>query len=99
MLYSCLVDADFLDTERFMDPSRARSGYDELSVLLDRLTAYTARWSRPETGLNKPRWDILTACRDGAARPRGLYTLTVPTGGGKQWRPLLLLCAMLSRTK
>ena len=83
MLYSCLVDADFLDTERFMDPSRERGGYDELPVLLDRLTAYTERWSDPRSPLNKTRWDILTACRDGAARPRGLYTLTVPTGGGK----------------
>lgn len=83
MLYSCLVDADFLDTERFMDPARVRGGYDELRVLLDRLNVYAERWSDPKTALNKTRWDILTACRDAAARPRGLYTLTVPTGGGK----------------
>lgn len=66
-----------------MDPARERGGYDALGVLLDRLTAYTARWSEPKTALNRSRWDILTACRDGASRPRGLYTLTVPTGGGK----------------
>ena len=83
MLYSCLVDADFLDTEQFMDPAQKRGGYDALPMLLDRLTKYTERWSAPKTALNRTRWDILTTCRDAAVKRRGLYTLTVPTGGGK----------------
>ena len=83
MLYSCLVDADYLDTERFMAPARERGAYDTLPALLDRLNAYVSRWSDPQTALNKRRWAILSACRDSAASSRGLYTLTVPTGGGK----------------
>lgn len=42
MLYSCLVDADFLDTERFMDGERGRGGYDDLPTLLRRLKEYIA---------------------------------------------------------
>lgn len=44
MLYSCLVDADFLDTERFMDGERGRGGYDDLPTLLRRLKEYIAPW-------------------------------------------------------
>ncbi len=83
MLYSSLVDADYLDTERFMDPAQKRGGYDALPVLLDRLDAFITQWGEPQTELNQRRWAILSACRDSAVSPRGLYTLTVPTGGGK----------------
>ncbi|MCD8098678.1 MAG: CRISPR-associated helicase Cas3' [Lachnospiraceae bacterium] len=97
MLYSCLVDADFLDTETFMQAGSAaevpldgghqpRGDYMSLSVLLDRLTAKTDRWLATDTGstLNRSRNDILRACIEhGEQWPRGLYTLTVPTGGGK----------------
>ena len=84
MLYSCLVDADFLDTEAFMsDASGNRGGYDSLPVLLDRLTAYTRAWFPAKTELNQNRCDILNQCLDAAAQPRGVYSLTVPTGGGK----------------
>ncbi len=86
MLYSCLVDADFLDTEAFMQGHQPRGEYAPLSVLLDRLTAKTDRWLNADTGsvLNRSRNDILRACIDhGKQWPCGLYTLTVPTGGGK----------------
>ena len=53
MLYSCLVDADFLDTERFMDGERGRGGYDDLPTLLRRLKEYIAPWQNPKTALNK----------------------------------------------
>ena len=44
MLYSCLVDADYLDTEAFMAAAPHRGGHDPLSVLLDRLNAYIQPW-------------------------------------------------------
>ena len=47
MLYSCLVDADFLDTERFMNGERGRGGYDDIPTLLARLQAYINRGSSP----------------------------------------------------
>ena len=83
MLYSCLVDADFLDTERFMTGERGRGGYDALSTLLKRLEEYIAPWQNPETELNRLRCKILNTCIDAGSKPKGIYTLTVPTGGGK----------------
>lgn len=84
MLYSCLVDADYLDTERFMDgTSSKRDGYDSLPVLLKRLNAYIRPWFPGNTELNRNRCAILSECLEKAASPRGIYSLTVPTGGGK----------------
>jgi len=87
MLYSCLVDADFLDTEAFMEPERVRyragtCDLAELKIALDRHMAdMTARCD--DTPVNRARHEILNACRTAAPQPPGLFTLTVPTGGGK----------------
>lgn len=84
MLYSCLVDADFLDTERFMSGGTvARGDYDELPVLMERLQAYVRPWFPANTELNEKRCRILERCMGSAEHPQGLFTLTVPTGGGK----------------
>lgn len=84
MLYSCLVDADYLDTESFMtDGERKRGGYDCLPALLNSLDRYTAPWQPPKNDLNKLRCGILGNCMDASQGEKGLYTLTVPTGGGK----------------
>ena len=84
MLYSCLVDGDYLDTEAFMaEAPPQRGGYDALPVLLERLEAYVAPWFPGKTELNRSRCAILTKCMEQATRPRGIYSLTVPTGGGK----------------
>ena len=84
MLYSCLVDADYLDTEAFMD-GRPRSTVDlPMDVLWNRLRAYIAGWFPPEGELNARRCEVLEQCiRQGEAQKPGLFTLTVPTGGGK----------------
>ncbi|MEG2679029.1 MAG: CRISPR-associated helicase Cas3', partial [Oscillospiraceae bacterium] len=84
MLFSCLVDADFLDTEAFMRPGgMTRGAYLPLATLLDRLNAYVAPWLSPNGELNRMRCDVLHACLAGDKLPPGLYKLTVPTGGGK----------------
>lgn len=84
MLYSCLVDADYLDTEAFMAATPpARGEYDTLPALLARLTAYVQPWFPPENELNRNRCAILTQCLQNARAPRGVFSLTVPTGGGK----------------
>jgi CRISPR-associated endonuclease/helicase Cas3 len=87
MVYSCLVDADFLDTERFMDEeeSQWRQGYPSLEILHAKLKAHleqlTAKAST--TPINGHRADILNQCLSAADLPPGLFSLTVPTGGGK----------------
>ncbi|MBN2351551.1 MAG: CRISPR-associated helicase Cas3' [Spirochaetales bacterium] len=87
MIYSCLVDADFLDTEAFIDPERAsqRGKYpslNELKPVLDtHLDALITNASQSE--INKHRASILKECRASAEKEAGLFSLTVPTGGGK----------------
>lgn len=85
MLFSCLVDADFLDTEAFMQPERTiRGRYDAINDLLTKLDRHIAPWlENPKNPLNAKRSDILQRCMDAAVLEPGLYTLTVPTGGGK----------------
>lgn len=85
MLFSCLVDADYLDTEAYMSHGDVARGYDaEFSQLIFRLRAYVAPWlEKAEGPVNAKRNELLLQCLAGAERPRGLYTLTVPTGGGK----------------
>lgn len=85
MLFSCLVDADYLDTEAFMSGGAVRRGGTEpMEELLARLREYTAPWlSHSSSEINRMRSDLLRCCLHGGEQPRGLYTLTVPTGGGK----------------
>jgi len=84
MVYSCLVDADFLDTEAFLDQERSklRRGYPSLETLWHRLLEYTKRF-RADSEINRLRADILGACIEAGARPPGFFSLSVPTGGGK----------------
>ena len=83
LLYSCLVDADYLDTEQFMQGDMPRGTGDSLETLLTRLQTRLNEWDNPTSELNKLRQQILRACISAAANPKGIYTLTVPTGGGK----------------
>jgi len=87
MLFSCLVDADFLDTEAFMDGDKAaaRSGYLDIADLIDRFDKHMAALAANanNTPVNTIRANILRQCRKRAALPPGLFSLTVPTGGGK----------------
>lgn len=83
MLYSCLVDADFLDTERFMNGDRGRGRYDGIETLLNRLEIHIAKWKVPKTELDRLRCEILDTCLEKGCEPKGVYTLTVPTGSGK----------------
>lgn len=92
LLHSCLVDADYLDTERYMDPSTsllraAVPGIDEVyrRFLIAR-QQFTA--SRPDNPINRIRSDVLHRCLDAAKGDRGFYRLTVPTGGGKTFASL-----------
>ncbi|MGR7995099.1 hypothetical protein [Xanthobacter sp. ZOL 2024] len=89
MLFSCLVDADFIATERFYARATgtpvARGGHRALSDLRDRLRTFMAetRAGAAPTPLNALRADILAHALDKAALSPGLFSLTVPTGGGK----------------
>lgn len=89
MLFSALVDADYLDTETWYAEVDGRSserrngpGLDQLLERLDsHLIALSARAS--PTDVNRLRQQVLTHARQVASQRPGLFTLTVPTGGGK----------------
>ena len=100
MLYSCLVDADYLDTEAFYlkleNKAVERGGYPNLNALQHNFNQFINKFRRriaqaPEqteaekrnATLNRLRSEILDHTVEEAAQPQGLFTLTVPTGGGK----------------
>lgn len=87
MLFSALVDADFLDTERYMAPEKfeQRNAQPELMALTPLFDAHMVKLTTTaeQTPVNALRADILEQCRKAAALEPGLFSLTVPTGGGK----------------
>lgn len=85
MLFSCLVDADYLDTESFMRAgSVERGGGETIGQLLEKLKRYIAPWlTNSDREINQKRSEILRQCIAASDGTQGMYTLTVPTGGGK----------------
>lgn len=85
MLFSCLVDADYTDTGAFMDNSPyLPASSSSMEELWRRLETYVSGWFPPKGALNMQRCAILEQCMSaGAQYGPGLFTLTVPTGGGK----------------
>ncbi|KAF0191022.1 MAG: CRISPR-associated helicase Cas3 [Gammaproteobacteria bacterium] len=87
MLFSCLVDADFLDTETFMDEDKAsqRVGYPAVEELLRRFNSHMNEnfSGAAPTQVNRIRAEVLRQCREKANDAPGMFSLTVPTGGGK----------------
>ncbi|QNM98360.1 CRISPR-associated endonuclease Cas3'' [Chitinimonas koreensis] len=85
MLFSALVDADFLDTERFMDPAQfeRRGRFPAIAELRAAYDAHMARFGEPAGAVNQLRARVLAQCRWKASETPGAFSLTVPTGGGK----------------
>lgn len=87
LLYSALVDADYLDTEEYFQPEQAaqRGHRPELSALLPRYERYMEQCeAKSSAGLvNARRKEIRQNCLKAAEGKQGFYSLTVPTGGGK----------------
>ena len=89
MLYSCLVDADYLDTESFAAPesarARATASYDSLEELCKKLDEHldALQSGAKLSAVNAARSQVLECCRKAAGQAPGLFSLTVPTGGGK----------------
>ena len=88
MLYSCLVDADYLSTEEFMSPATAslrRRKETEPAILYDLLMKHIHGLidSSIGTHVNFHRRSVLEECIHSAQRKPGFFSLCVPTGGGK----------------
>lgn len=93
VLFSCLVDADFLDTERFMDYSSYKSRQCGKSII--ELLPFLDNYIKLLTGtasdsvVNRVRKTVQDQCRLSSVGGRGFYSLTVPTGGGKTLASLI----------
>ena len=87
MLFSCLVDADSLDTEAFMDPEKAclRGHHTSMVELLEKMESYLQKLKNKsvESEINRIRNYVQEQCVKESTGKVGFYSLTVPTGGGK----------------
>ncbi len=92
MLFSVLVDADFLETEAHFNSVGNEKSYRKsgqalqpdraLNILLVHMEKLV-RESEAASVINTLRADLLSACLEVAPKPQGLFTLTAPTGSGK----------------
>lgn len=87
MLFSALVDADFLDTERYMNVEKAdkRRGAPSIAAMRATLSTHLNQLAScaDPTPVNRVRADVLRQCISKAVLASGTFSLTVPTGGGK----------------
>ena len=87
MVFSALVDADFLDTEEHFDPGSARHRGARASPLdlwlLLKASQDELLTAASHTPVNRVRAEVYEACLNAASEPQGVFRLLVPTGGGK----------------
>jgi len=86
LLFSCLIDADRTNTANFEKPAaavyRQNQAYEKWERLLERLDRNLSQMNT-DGSVNRIRRQVSDQCFRAANRPSGIYTLTVPTGGGK----------------
>jgi len=89
MVFSALVDADYIATERHFEPQRAnhRGRWPDLQELWERFQVDQDKLLRKAednpTEVNRIRREVYFSCLDAAKMRPGIFKLTVPTGGGK----------------
>jgi CRISPR-associated endonuclease/helicase Cas3 len=92
MMFSALVDADFLDTEAYFDRAKAegRGGFpslieyeSRLHARLDAMYAAVRLAGQADEPVMRARAQVLADCLAAAVHPAGVFSLQVPTGGGK----------------
>ncbi len=86
MVFSALVDADFLDTERHFNSEKAdqRIGAPSLPELWAQFASDQNKLTKNDAGrVNSVRHEVYEACVQAAVQAPGFFRLTVPTGGGK----------------
>jgi CRISPR-associated endonuclease/helicase Cas3 len=87
LLFSCLIDADFLDTEEHFSPelTKQRVQTETVQQLWDVLKRHQTELitKAPDKPVNRVRAEVYQACSDAAELAPGVFRLAVPTGGGK----------------
>jgi CRISPR-associated endonuclease/helicase Cas3 len=97
VLFSCLIDGDRTDTADFDKPRsaslRQHGEYVAWQDLIDRLERKLATFQN-ERWVDQCRSEISRHCLRGAEQPKGIFTLTVPTGGARRWQASASRCTM-----
>ena len=95
LIFSCLVDADWTDTgahERQANglPAEPPPAQFEADMWLAQLlkTLQSKASTCHESHVKAARQDVLNACLSAASLQTGVFSLTVPTGGGKTFASL-----------
>jgi len=83
MIYSALVDADFQETQEFVQGKMPRGGHEDILTLREKFNAHLRKFENPTSVINRKRTETLRACVEKSAQKPGFFKLTVPTGGGK----------------
>lgn len=83
MIYSVLVDADFLETESFMSDHKTRDNFPSLIELFPAFEKYMATLADKSGELNSCRQRLFQDAIAKSEQSRGFFTMTIPTGGGK----------------
>lgn len=91
-LFSCLIDADRLNSAEFEEPERLverqrKEQQPNWNEAIDRLETLLSGFEL-KNPIDQIRRDISEQCRARADQSTGIYTLTVPTGGGKTYASL-----------
>lgn len=82
-LFSCLVDADFLDTEKFVKNEAREFKFNSINELLEMFNSFVSRFSNPNSELNRIRNMVRNECIKKGKTENNFFSLSVPTGGGK----------------
>lgn len=85
MIFSTLVDADWLETERYMQGDKPRGQHADILTLAQQFNRFLQRFDNPQNELNRKRTETLKYCLAQTDNAPGFFTLTVPTGGGKTY--------------
>lgn len=88
-LFSCLIDADRTNTRRFEENEQMEETFDTYSffeksytALMDEISSFS-KAKDADHPINLLRSEMSRQCEEFASYPSGIYTLSIPTGGGK----------------
>jgi CRISPR-associated endonuclease/helicase Cas3 len=92
LLFSCLIDADRLDTERFANPEQYQQRQQRANAVSigqlwetfqQKQQAFVQDPQKPQSQVNRVRAEVYEHCLAAATEESGVFRLCVPTGGGK----------------